>query len=151
MLSEKIYTLRRKNGLSQEQLAEKIGVSRQAISKWESGASIPELEKLKALSECFRVTLDELTGEEAASDDAPRGSQSDTPRPDKGAERKIGIGLCLLGAFCLLLTGILMVLQPSAMEQISGSSAITLNGTGLLMLLFVLFMVIGMILVLKKK
>lgn len=39
MLSEKIYRLRRKSGLSQEQLAEKIGVSRQAISKWEGGVS----------------------------------------------------------------------------------------------------------------
>ena len=60
MLSEKIYALRRKNGLSQEQLAEKIGVSRQAISKWEGGLSTPELDKLKALSECFQVTIDEL-------------------------------------------------------------------------------------------
>ena len=51
MLSENIYALRRKNGLSQEQLAERIGVSRQAISKWETGLSTPELEKLKALSE----------------------------------------------------------------------------------------------------
>ena len=58
MLSEKIYALRRKNGLSQEQLAEKIGVSRQAISKWEGGLSTPELDKLKALSECFQVTID---------------------------------------------------------------------------------------------
>ena len=40
MLSEKIYTLRRRMGLSQEQLAERIGVSRQAISKWESGGSL---------------------------------------------------------------------------------------------------------------
>lgn len=39
MLSERIYTLRRKQGLSQEQLAERIGVSRQAISKWEGGIS----------------------------------------------------------------------------------------------------------------
>ena len=47
MLSERIYQFRRNSGLSQEQLAEKIGVSRQAISKWESGISTPELEKLK--------------------------------------------------------------------------------------------------------
>ena len=40
MLSEQIYALRRKNGLSQEQLAEQIGVSRQAISKWEGGVSL---------------------------------------------------------------------------------------------------------------
>ena len=57
MVSEKIYTLRRKSGLSQEQLAEKIGVSRQAISKWEGGLSVPESEKLIAISEYFNVTL----------------------------------------------------------------------------------------------
>ena len=68
MLSEKIYTLRRKSGLSQEQLAEKIGVSRQAISKWEGGLSTPELDKLKALSECFQISIDELTGNQTAGD-----------------------------------------------------------------------------------
>lgn len=57
MLSEKIYALRRKSGLSQEQLAEQIGVSRQAISKWEGGLSTPELDKLKALSESSMITL----------------------------------------------------------------------------------------------
>ena len=57
MLSETIYRLRRQSGLSQEQLAEKIGVSRQAISKWEGGLSTPELEKLIALSACFGVTV----------------------------------------------------------------------------------------------
>ena len=49
MLSENIHALRRKSGLSQERLAEKIGVSRQAISKWETGAATPELDKLRAL------------------------------------------------------------------------------------------------------
>ena len=67
MLSEKIYTLRRKSGLSQEQLAEKIGVSRQSISKWEGGLSTPELDKLRALSEFFHVSIDELTGEQGTT------------------------------------------------------------------------------------
>ncbi len=57
MLSEKIYALRRKSGLSQEQLAEQIGVSRQVISKWEGGLSTPELDKLKAMSESSMITL----------------------------------------------------------------------------------------------
>ena len=67
MLSERIYQFRRKSGLSQEQLAEKVGVSRQAISKWESGASTPELEKLLELSKCFNITLDELVKEETVN------------------------------------------------------------------------------------
>jgi len=52
-LSEKLYSLRKKSGLSQEQLAEQLGVSRQAISKWESGQSVPESEKLIAISNFF--------------------------------------------------------------------------------------------------
>ena len=47
-LYEKITLYRKKNGLSQEELAEKIGVSRQAVSKWETGDALPEITKLKA-------------------------------------------------------------------------------------------------------
>ena len=49
-LPEKLYTLRKKSGLSQEQLAEALNVSRQAISKWEGGSATPESDKLLALS-----------------------------------------------------------------------------------------------------
>ncbi|MBD5466103.1 MAG: helix-turn-helix transcriptional regulator [Lachnospiraceae bacterium] len=57
-LSQKIYELRKTNKLSQEQLAEKVGVSRQSISKWESGETLPELERLVALSQVFNVSTD---------------------------------------------------------------------------------------------
>jgi transcriptional regulator with XRE-family HTH domain len=59
-LSEKILKLRKANNLSQEQLAEKLDVSRQSISKWESGQSIPDVEKLITLSNIFNVTIDYL-------------------------------------------------------------------------------------------
>ena len=57
-LSEKILYCRKKAGLSQEALAEKLGVSRQAISKWETGESVPELSKLVLLARAFDVTTD---------------------------------------------------------------------------------------------
>lgn len=57
-LSQKIYELRKTNKLSQEQLAEKVGVSRQSISKWESGETLPELERSVALSQVFNVSTD---------------------------------------------------------------------------------------------
>lgn len=151
MLSEKIYTLRRKNGLSQEQLAEKLGVSRQAISKWEGGLSTPELDKLRALSECFQVTIDELTSDQPLTAAISNTEDANTTKTEKTADSKTGIGLCLLGAFCLILTGILMMVQPSAIDKINESSTITLNGTGILMIISVLIMVIGIILTLKKK
>ncbi len=63
-LYEKITLYRKKNGLSQEELAEKIGVSRQAVSKWETGDALPEITKLKALADTFNVTVDFLLDEE---------------------------------------------------------------------------------------
>jgi GH35 family endo-1,4-beta-xylanase len=63
-LYEKITLYRKKNGFSQEELAEKIGVSRQAVSKWETGDALPEITKLKALADTFNVTVDFLLDEE---------------------------------------------------------------------------------------
>ncbi len=61
---EKLQKLRKDRGYSQEQLADIIGVSRQAVSKWESGTSYPETEKLIELSKLFSMSLDELLKEE---------------------------------------------------------------------------------------
>ncbi|MEZ3494256.1 MAG: helix-turn-helix domain-containing protein [Lachnospiraceae bacterium] len=58
--SEKLLTLRKANNLTQEQLAEKLEVSRQSVSKWESGQATPELEKIVALSAVFDVSTDYL-------------------------------------------------------------------------------------------
>ena len=58
--SEKLLALRKANDLTQEQLAEKLDVSRQSISKWESGQAVPDLEKIVALSAIFNVTTDYL-------------------------------------------------------------------------------------------
>ena len=63
-LGQNIKRLRKEKGISQEALADAIGVSRQAVSKWETDVSVPELEKLLKLSELFGVTLDELVGYE---------------------------------------------------------------------------------------
>ena len=59
-LSEKIQMLRKKEGLSQEAFAEKMGVSRQAVSKWELGVSKPDVDKIVMMSSLFQVTTDYL-------------------------------------------------------------------------------------------
>lgn len=59
-ISEKILKLRKANNLTQEQLAEQLQVSRQAVSKWESGQAVPESDKLPTLSDLFHVTIDYL-------------------------------------------------------------------------------------------
>ena len=58
--AEKMQKLRKERGMSQENLAEIIGVSRQSVSKWESGQSYPEMDKMIALSELFNVSVDNL-------------------------------------------------------------------------------------------
>lgn len=68
---EKILGLRTKSGLSQEALAEKLMVSRQAVSKWESGVTLPETEKLIIISDMFGVSLDYLLKEDAGNSSYP--------------------------------------------------------------------------------
>ncbi|MBQ7065286.1 MAG: helix-turn-helix transcriptional regulator [Lachnospiraceae bacterium] len=58
--SSKLYELRKTKGLSQEELANKLNVSRQTVSKWELGDSTPDMEKLTAISDLFEISLDEL-------------------------------------------------------------------------------------------
>ena len=62
-LSEKILHLRTQRGLSQLELAEKLEVSRQSVSKWETGQSVPDLDKLIKLADLFGITVDELVRE----------------------------------------------------------------------------------------
>ena len=64
ILADKIIEERKKNGWSQEELAEKLSVSRQAVSKWESAQSIPDLQKIIRLAELFDVTTDYLLKDE---------------------------------------------------------------------------------------
>ncbi len=66
--AKKLTALRKHNGLSQEALAEKIGVSRQAISKWERGEASPDTENLLSLSKIYSVSLDDLLGEKTADE-----------------------------------------------------------------------------------
>lgn len=60
MLKENLTMLRGINGYSQEEIAERIGISRQAYAKWESGATIPDVEKCRRLAEVYGVTVDAL-------------------------------------------------------------------------------------------
>lgn len=59
-LGEKIKDLRKKSNISQEELAEKVGVSRQSVTKWESDAGLPDIDNLKALATLFNISIDEF-------------------------------------------------------------------------------------------
>lgn len=86
-LGSKLSALRRARGLSQEQLAEAIGVSRQAVSKWELDAAAPEIDKIKALADFYGVTTDYLLRSDAEAPSAPvppSGSRQASPIPSLG-------------------------------------------------------------------
>lgn len=95
-LSEKILLLRKRQGLSQEALAEQLHVSRQAVSRWEMGTALPDAANLLQLSRLFGVTADYLLREELeGAADAP------PPQPGRsGPKRRVrflGIGMALAG------------------------------------------------------
>lgn len=85
-LGQRIQELRKRAGLTQEQLAEQLGVTRQAVSKWESDNGVPELDALIALSRYFKLTLGELLGveeprrEESRREEPSRDTAADTER-----------------------------------------------------------------------
>ena len=93
-LGQNIQALRHAAGLSQEGLGEKLGVSRQAISKWEADGAVPEVDKLIALSRLFGVNLHDLlqveeTGCEVPKDRAEQGDrveQAEQPPGGRGGE-----------------------------------------------------------------
>lgn len=62
--AEKLKSIRKQAGMSQEQLAEKLGVSRQAVTKWETDAGIPDIENIMAISALFDISIDELLSNE---------------------------------------------------------------------------------------
>ena len=88
ILAEKIINLRKKNGWSQEELAEKLGVTRQSISKYEGARSIPDLDKILKLSEIFGVTTDYLIKDELEEEEyAPSQMHENESESDRSVHK----------------------------------------------------------------
>lgn len=106
-LGEKICRLRKARGMSQGDLADRLGVSRQSVSKWETDGSVPDLDKLVAMSRLFGVTLDALVcGEETAEpeeEEPPEPPQSTGPGRSRQVVGGVLLGVGLLGLLLLLL------------------------------------------------
>ena len=100
-LGERLIQLRAKAGLSQDTLAEQLGVSRQSVSKWENDASVPDLEKLVKLSAVFGVSLDELVKGEVPDSAAPAVKAGVTAEELRLHRQRL-LGLLLLLASVLL-------------------------------------------------
>ncbi len=98
--SEKLQLIRRREGLTQEQFAEKVGVTRQALSKWENGESLPDAVNLLSISRLFGVSIDRLLDD---------GADLDGPAPDSGRKKYQEIGK----KFILRTVGAMMVIIPA--------------------------------------
>ena len=109
--NEKLQELRKSRGLTQEELADKLYVSRTAVSKWESGRGYPNIDSLKAISDFFSVTVDELL--------SPKGSERE----------KKGFGDLVFGSLDLCMS-LLFILPLFAERGENGAMPATLTALG---------------------
>ena len=146
-LSEKLYTLRRKQGLSQEALAEKLDCSRQVISKWENGTTTPDAEMLHKYSDLFGVSIDYLVREDM---EEPTSGQPSGRRSGNGKLLGIvGFVISLLGCVSLAVFGAVSVFGSKTADTIAHSSMIVLDGVCIAMTVSVLLAVFGAILLIQ--
>ena len=143
-LSEKILYYRKAAGLSQEELAARVGVSRQAVSKWETGESTPELSKVVLLAQVFHITTDQLLSSQAPqpnppSSPSPGGRLEAIPLLGRMVRRwgwLAGIYLMLQGAGMVLVGAIARYAFSAMLSPVSQSLGLSGTRTELLETLF---------------
>ena len=115
-LSENLQNLRKIKNMSQEELAEKLNVSRQAVSKWESGSGYPETEKIISICEIFDCSMDELVKGKITEDVKEEKSNYDSVMTKTAKGIATGVGIILIGV-SLLLTLIGLAPNEQAEDQ----------------------------------
>lgn len=120
ILADKIIDLRKKNGWSQEELAEQLGVSRQTVSKWEGAQSVPDMGRVVQMSTLFGVSTDYLLKDDMELPEPTAGAQPEAPERSVSMEEAneflrvkavnarcvaLGVLLCVLSPVCLILLG----------------------------------------------
>lgn len=114
-LNEKLIQLRKKKGITQAELAEDMQVSRQAVSKWESGGSIPSIENLRGLSELYSVHVDYLLKEE---EEKPVFQKStDIPETSTNSKRNVGLKWCIAALMALVLALLVGIFIANGKEE----------------------------------
>lgn len=91
IFSEKVMNLRKQKGWSQEELAEKLDISRQSVSKWESGQSIPDIDRILALSRLFNVSTDYLLKDELEQDGSHTSDQDGADEDNRPQARSVSL------------------------------------------------------------
>lgn len=107
---EVLQQTRKTRGWSQEELAARVCVSRQAVSKWETGDAMPDLPKLLALADALDISLDALCGRTADTEGVPSAAAETAAATDIKPERKhtVWVALCVVLALCLAAVGFRM-------------------------------------------
>lgn len=104
--ADKILALRKNNGMTQEELAEKLNVSRQAISRWEMGTAQPDVENVLQISKLFSVTTDYLIDDSRNAEETVRTENTNAKMEDKKVKYSgwliIGFVLLLFAVFFLI-------------------------------------------------
>lgn len=142
ILADKIIRLRKKNGWSQEDLAEKMNVSRQAVSKWESAQTVPDLEKILTLGNLFGVTTDYLLKDEIESEEFSSGGEDSAVRRLTLAEtneylalrKTASVRMAAATFLCIFSVIPLLILGALAEIPAYGISENTASATGLIVL-----------------
>lgn len=157
---EKLQKLRKEHGLSQEQLAAQITVSRQALSKWELGSAIPDTENVLQISKIFGVSTDYLLNDDYLSDDDVPAVRMKYETVNKDYQNKIRMiaGSCMAGIALLgmLIIGILSSVHPASVLEDSGSYTgligyLKFNNLEWLFVLCVIIFVVGVITICYQK
>lgn len=114
-IANRLIELRKKSGLSQEQLAEKLGLSRQAVSKWERAEASPDTDNLICLAKIYNVSLDELlNSDQSVEEIAQEVKEENTEKEnDKPKEKKSPYAWveALIGAICMAIVVIVYILM----------------------------------------
>lgn len=118
-LNEKIYYYRKTMKLSQEELAARVGVSRQSVSKWELGEATPEVEKLLLLARVFGVTTDELLSEGEPIRQESRSEEEPAPEAEPQLDRAVGFFGRLIRRFGWL-AGVYIALSGAGVTLVGG-------------------------------
>lgn len=107
-LSEKLIVLRKENGWSQEDFAEKLEVSRQAVSRWENGTALPDAQNILRISKLFRVSADYLLNDDY--EDAPE-ADAVTEEGEQPPRKRKKVWWCLIPAACMIALVVCVILK----------------------------------------
>ncbi len=164
ILADKIIELRKKNGWSQEELAEKVGVSRQSVSKWEGALSVPDLDKILLMSQIFGVSTDYLLKDEfgepeyTETKNAPAAEETPLRRVSMEeaasfleAKKQTAPKIALAIFLCIVSPIVLILMDGLSDRKLIGMSESAAGGIGLITLIVLVAAAVALFIICGAK